>query len=350
MDDGSAEDVRWPLGDHQQTVRDIVAYDEVQQGWSVANHVTYDAFGKVTAETNAAVDHLFGYTGRPFDEATGLQNNLNRWYDPAIGRWLSEDPISFEGGDASLYRYAGNSPANHVDPTGLFLKELGDFLNPLSGFNDTMKRRTAERDRLSAIIARGDFDSAFAMRKAQVNALGGATEGLLDVSILQVESAMAAPGLADAAIGIFSRMAGGAGRAAARVGSRGAVTMGEGSPVWAGRLVRQYASKVRGVRGFTDVFLHGMVDGTAFSVIHNGKKVILNHRQIAAWLRSRGVKGNIRLISCYSGSRPTGGVAQNLANKLGVTVRAPTNAITIHPNGMLTAPVGTVWRDFFPGI
>lgn len=44
-------------------------------------------------------------------------------YDPRIGRWTSEDPIAFEGGDANLYRYVGNSPTNYTDPTGLLAKE-----------------------------------------------------------------------------------------------------------------------------------------------------------------------------------------------------------------------------------
>jgi uncharacterized protein RhaS with RHS repeats len=33
-------------------------------------------------------------------------------YDPTVGRWTTEDPIAFEGGDANLYRYVGNSPIN----------------------------------------------------------------------------------------------------------------------------------------------------------------------------------------------------------------------------------------------
>jgi hypothetical protein len=41
-------------------------------------------------------------------------------YDPTIGRWTSEDPIAFEGGDANLYRYVGNDAANAVDPSGLY--------------------------------------------------------------------------------------------------------------------------------------------------------------------------------------------------------------------------------------
>ena len=39
-------------------------------------------------------------------------------YDATIGRWLSADPISFEGKDVNLYRYAENSPTIAADPTG----------------------------------------------------------------------------------------------------------------------------------------------------------------------------------------------------------------------------------------
>ena len=47
------------------------------------------------------------------------RNQLHRWYDPSAGRWISEDPIGFEAGDANLYRYVGNGPTNAVDPSGL---------------------------------------------------------------------------------------------------------------------------------------------------------------------------------------------------------------------------------------
>ena len=40
-------------------------------------------------------------------------------YDPTIGRFLSEDPIAFDGGNANLYRYVANSPTNFTDPRGL---------------------------------------------------------------------------------------------------------------------------------------------------------------------------------------------------------------------------------------
>lgn len=40
-------------------------------------------------------------------------------YDPTIGRFVSEDPIAFEGGDVNLYRYVQNGPTDATDPSGL---------------------------------------------------------------------------------------------------------------------------------------------------------------------------------------------------------------------------------------
>jgi RHS repeat-associated protein len=111
--------ILWPLTDHLGTVRDLAEYDNVTDTTTVQNHRTYNAFGQLISETNAAVDHLFAFTGRATDESTGLQNNLNRWYDAAVGRWLSQDPIAFGGGDANLYRYVRSGPLSAIDPTGL---------------------------------------------------------------------------------------------------------------------------------------------------------------------------------------------------------------------------------------
>ena len=64
---------------------------------------------------------MFGYTGRAKDNVTGLQNNLNRWYDSKTGGWISKDPTGFDAGDTNLYRYVRNSPTNATDPSGLWL-------------------------------------------------------------------------------------------------------------------------------------------------------------------------------------------------------------------------------------
>ena len=60
--------------------------------------------------------------GGRWTRTQGLQNNLNRWYDASLGRWISPDPTGFAAGDTNEYRYVGNSPANATDPNGLGAK------------------------------------------------------------------------------------------------------------------------------------------------------------------------------------------------------------------------------------
>ena len=61
----------------------------------------------------------FTFTGREYDPESGLYYYRARYYDASTGRFISKDPIGFEGGDTNLYAYAGNNPVNFVDPTGL---------------------------------------------------------------------------------------------------------------------------------------------------------------------------------------------------------------------------------------
>ena len=57
-------------------------------------------------------------TGREFDTEASLYYYRARYYDPKIGRFLSEDPSGF-GQGVNFYAYVGNSPTNLVDPTGV---------------------------------------------------------------------------------------------------------------------------------------------------------------------------------------------------------------------------------------
>jgi len=109
----------WPLADHLGTIRDIADYDGGTPAFAITNHRVYDSFGRLESETNSAVDLLFGFTGKQFDEDTGLNYYLNRWYDSRTGKWLSEDPAGFAAGDANLARYVANAPTMYVDPLGL---------------------------------------------------------------------------------------------------------------------------------------------------------------------------------------------------------------------------------------
>jgi len=57
------------------------------------------------------------FQGREYSFATGLYNFRARWYEPELGRWLSNDPIGISGG-LNLYEFCGNNPVNYVDPWG----------------------------------------------------------------------------------------------------------------------------------------------------------------------------------------------------------------------------------------
>jgi RHS repeat-associated protein len=122
VDNGAAEDVLWTLGDYLNSVRDLAVYNSGNNTTTAVNHRVFDAFGRLTSETdpttgNPATVHSFmAFTGKPFDKDIGEQYNINRWYEPATGKWLSVDP---EAADVNLYRYVGNNPNAWFDPTGL---------------------------------------------------------------------------------------------------------------------------------------------------------------------------------------------------------------------------------------
>ena len=111
----------WTLTDHLGTIRDIIQQTSI--GIIQKAHVIYDAYGNVLSCKDAngmdvSNPVLFGFTGKYFDADTQLQNNVNRWYDATTGRWLSTDPIGFEGNDTNLYRYVGNKTIQHIDLWG----------------------------------------------------------------------------------------------------------------------------------------------------------------------------------------------------------------------------------------
>ncbi|MEI8210898.1 MAG: RHS repeat-associated core domain-containing protein, partial [Planctomycetota bacterium] len=116
----------WGLADHLGSLRDIADLNEGTGVTSITNHRTFNSFGKLISETNAAVDMLFAFTGKQYDEATALQHNLYRWYDPILGQWLNEDPLSFAAGDSNLVRYVSNTPNNKLDCMGLDENEYSD--------------------------------------------------------------------------------------------------------------------------------------------------------------------------------------------------------------------------------
>jgi RHS repeat-associated protein len=118
-DENGSGAVSWFLKNREGDTIDVVQYNSGTDTTSVVNHVIYGAFGNFTSQSNSAYQPLFAYTGQMWDADAGLYYYHARWYNPVIGRFISQDPSGFAAGDANLYRYVVNSPTNFTDPTGL---------------------------------------------------------------------------------------------------------------------------------------------------------------------------------------------------------------------------------------
>jgi RHS repeat-associated protein len=105
----------------------------------VAQRLDYDAWGRVTLDTNPGFQP-FGFAGGLYDSRTGLVRFGRRDYDAAVGRWTSKDPVGFAGGDTNLYGYVVADPVNLADPAGLATYECKKPLKTLGPWGGT--RRT----------------------------------------------------------------------------------------------------------------------------------------------------------------------------------------------------------------
>jgi RHS repeat-associated protein len=87
---------------------------------ALAQTYTYDSFGN-TATSTGTLRNNFQYTAREFDSETNLYFYRARYYDPSAGRFISGDPIGFNGG-VNFYAYVYNAALSFVDPTGTYAK------------------------------------------------------------------------------------------------------------------------------------------------------------------------------------------------------------------------------------
>ena len=86
---------------------------------NVVNRYNYTPFGEIIG-SQETIPNDFKYAGRfgVMDDGNGLLYMRNRYYDVKLGRFITKDPIGFNGGN-NLYRYVSNNPINRIDPLGL---------------------------------------------------------------------------------------------------------------------------------------------------------------------------------------------------------------------------------------
>jgi RHS repeat-associated protein len=93
---------------------------------TVVERMAYSAYGTTmvrtadgaSARTTSIAANPVAYTGRRVDNETGVCYYRHRLYAAELGRFLSRDPIGYEAGDSSLYRYVSSRPCGAVDPLG----------------------------------------------------------------------------------------------------------------------------------------------------------------------------------------------------------------------------------------
>jgi RHS repeat-associated protein len=119
---------------------------------SLAQTYTYDSFGKLTA-SSGSLTNPFQYTGRESDSETSLYSYRARYFDPQVGRFLSEDPVGFWGG-ANFYAYVKNNPVKYTDMFGL-APAPAPKCSPCDEQNDIRKAINNANQRLDALEQTG---------------------------------------------------------------------------------------------------------------------------------------------------------------------------------------------------
>ncbi len=79
----------------------------------VTDNYAYRAFGTEWHSGNGS-RNSYRYVGQYgyYRDCAAMQYVRARYLDVQAGRWVSQDPIGYDGGDWNLYRYVGNEPIN----------------------------------------------------------------------------------------------------------------------------------------------------------------------------------------------------------------------------------------------
>jgi len=102
------------------------------------NILFYDNCQAYGSDNSASGSETYKFTGKPYSGATGLYYYFERWYDPSIGRFISQDPLPGYASDPQShnpYVYVENTPTSLVDPTGAYdeysyNREIGSVFLP----------------------------------------------------------------------------------------------------------------------------------------------------------------------------------------------------------------------------
>jgi len=91
----------------------------IDNAGNVQAHYTYDAFGNTVSQTGAMADDFrVRFSSKYLDDETGLYYYGFRYFAPALGRWVSRDPVEELGG-VMLYGFVKNGAVYKWDMLGM---------------------------------------------------------------------------------------------------------------------------------------------------------------------------------------------------------------------------------------
>jgi RHS repeat-associated protein len=108
---------------------------------AVTDTYSYTAYGEIYNQTGTTANNYL-YTGQQFDQSTGLYSLRARFYNPAVGRFLSQDTwaVNYSNPiELNRYGYAAGNPVNASDPSGLFAMGYADTFRLAIGSMTALK-------------------------------------------------------------------------------------------------------------------------------------------------------------------------------------------------------------------
>ena len=131
--------------DHLNTPRKVSRPSDNQLEWRWDT----DPFGAAAANQNPAGLGTFVYNlrfpGQFYQAETGINQNWNRDYDPAVGRYVESDPIGL-GAGINTYAYVDGNPLAYGDPSGLIVP------NPFAPIVDYFFPQPWSKERCASIL------------------------------------------------------------------------------------------------------------------------------------------------------------------------------------------------------
>ena len=381
----------------------------------VVERLTYQAFGGAESDYRPArwggVASYRRFSGQPQDIDVGLAYFGARYYQPALQRWISADPLAIHGlaSDLNPYAYVGGQPSTAVDAYGLqsmcsgacgqalaegFTIETNEptfvtvplrveaapsISSATPGMNGPPQWHGAMKLMVNMIpLVQGfaliadparTLNTAVLSRLEVIESLLGEPNTVSDMSSTPARengsvgqrsmsdsdqlTSIAEQQVMGAAFGKVGGMVLGVGlRAAARVAVReGAIELSPGSQftLFSDQFAKNAALVPAESDGYWNVVTHSNSE-QAWLQTGAGEEdgFFINHRSLARFItKSEGYNGQPIRLIGCNAGECPFGLARNLSNKLGVEVLAPTGKAVVESNGKYWAY--GVWRQFFPG-